>query len=318
MVATITAGTTGRLSREERPIRSPQRWLDMLESSARYVMSKAHTDTPLDVRRTIAGMAKIQPPVFGAKHRWGTVAGVRGMWVEPKVRKAGVLLYLHGGGYIAGSPKTHAQLVTALAKRTRRAAFIPDYRLAPEHPADAALDDASAVADSLVARFGADRVIVGGDSAGGGLSAALLMRRRDEGKAPLAGAVLLSPWVDLRGPTQETIAERAHLDVVMQPEQIAMAAAAYAGSDLANPYVSPLLGDGTGLPDTLIQVGTHELLGAEGERLAQLLASESVTVRLQVWDQMPHVFQTVPLFRERSAALDEIATFIDQRLSAAA
>lgn len=316
MVATVTVGTTGRLAREEHPIESPQKWLNLLESSARYVMSKAHTDTPLDVRRTIAGIAKIQPPVFGAKHRWSAVADVPGMWVEPKKRKSGIVLYLHGGGYIAGSPRTHAQLVTALAKRTHRTAFIADYRLAPEHPANAALDDASAVADALVARYGANRVFVAGDSAGGGLSTALLMRRRDEGKEPLAGAALLSPWVDLRGPTPDTVAERGHLDVVMQPAQIAMAAAAYAGNDLANPRISPLLGEGTGLPPTLIQVGTHELLGAEGERLAELFASESVDVRLQVWAQMPHVFQTVPLYRERASALHELAAFIDKRLSA--
>ena len=295
----------------EVPAWSSPRRLRAVNAAARRLASPRLATDPLEIRAVIDRLARLQPPPHGVVTRRGTVAGVPGEWVLPKkMSGTNTLLYLHGGGYIAGGPHTHRSLVGALARRLGHRAFVPDYRLAPEHRYPAALDDASSVYDHLVVDVGERSLVVAGDSAGGGLATALLLDRRDAGVAMPARLALISPWVDLTGPHAEAIESRAATDVVMRADQIRAAARSYAGDDVAAPGASPLWADLSGLPSTLVQVGSAELLGVEGEILAGRMAAVGVPVRLEVWQHMAHVFQTVPVLKEQRPALDRLAAHL--------
>ncbi len=294
---------------------SSQRRLRVVNAAARRLATPRYDTEPLEIRRTIDRLARMQPPPRGVSVRRASVAGVPGEWIVPKVSTGGdTVLYLHGGGYIAGGSHTHRALVGALVRRCGRPTFVPDYRLAPEHRHPAALDDARAVYDRLIADIEANRsgrsLVVAGDSAGGGLATALAVDRRDAGARLPDRLALISPWVDLSGPLDETIEARAGLDVVMRADQIRAAGLAYAEDRIADPSASPLWADLAGLPPTLIQVGSAELLGAEGELLAQRMGAAGVSVALEVWQHMPHVFHTVPVLKERRSALDRLAAFM--------
>lgn len=293
--------------------RTSRRRLQVINAAARRLATARYDTDPLEIRRTIDRLARLQPRPPGVTVRRGSVAGVPGEWIMTRgVSRPGTVLYLHGGGYIAGGPHTHRLLVGALVQRTGFRAFVPDYRLAPEHRHPAALDDARAVYDQLAAQtFGIGRsLVVAGDSAGGGLATALAIDRRDADVRLPDRLALISPWVDLSGPSPETIEARAGLDVVMRAEQIQASGLVYAQDRIAEPSASPLWAELGGLPPALIQVGTAELLGVEGELLAERMAVAGVPVELEVWENMPHVFQAVPVLRERRHALDRMAAFI--------
>ena len=295
--------------------RTSRRRLQVVNAAARRLATARYATDPLEIRRTVDRLARLQPRVRGVTIRRGSVAGVPGEWVMTKGRaRPGTVLYLHGGGYIAGGPHTHRMLVGALVVRTGFRAFVPDYRLAPEHRHPAALDDARVVYDQLATQTHntGRSFAVAGDSAGGGLATALVVDRRDADVRLPDRLALISPWVDLSGPSPETIEERAGLDVVMRAEQIQLSGLAYAEDRIADPSASPLWADLRGLPPTLIQVGTSELIGVEGELLAQRMAIAGVPVALEVWEKMPHVFQAVPVLKERRFALDRLAAFISE------
>lgn len=222
-----------------------------------------------------------------------TLGGVPGEWVRNDATPADapVLLYLHGGGYFACSPLTHRPLTSYFAK-SGFAVFAPDYRLAPEHPFPAALDDAAAVIAALRAQgVPAARLCVAGDSAGGGLSAALLLRLRDAGEKLPAAACLFSPWTDLAG-TGESLAANTRADAMLWGPGMSLGASFYAGdADLRNPLLSPLYGDLTGLPPLLIHVGAREILLDDARRFATKAGQAGVRVELRVWPVVPHVWQ---------------------------
>lgn len=291
--------------------RSSAARLRLVNAAARRLASPRNATDPLEIRRTIDRLARLQPQPRGVTARPGAVAGVPGEWLTAK-RQSGTrtMLYLHGGGYVAGGSHTHRAMVGSIVRRLGGRAFVPDYRLAPEHRYPAALDDARAVYDQLVAEIGSDSLVVAGDSAGGGLATALLADRRDAGVAMPDRLALISPWVDLTGPIAEAIESRSGTDVVMRSEQIQAVARVYAGDRIAEPGASPLWGDLSGLPPTIIQVGSAELLGVEGELLADRMAAVGVSVRLEVWQNMAHVFQSVPVLREYRHALDRLAGFL--------
>jgi acetyl esterase/lipase len=187
-----------------------------------------------------------------------------------------------------------------------------DYRLAPEHPFPAAVDDAAAAYRWLVAE-GADprRMAIMGDSAGGGLTLATLLRLRDEGAALPAAAVVLSPWTDLTL-TNESMPRFAEADPMLSPEVAATYARWYlAGADPRNPYASPLYGDPQGLPPTLIQVGSDEILLNDGMRMAERMRAAGCRVELEVWPRMPHVWHLlVRVLPEARRALEQIGAFV--------
>jgi epsilon-lactone hydrolase len=251
----------------------------------------------------------------------GVVGGVPGLWVRPDgADPALVLLYLHGGGYVVGSPESHRKLVGHVAAAAGCHAFVAGYRLAPEHPHPAALDDAVATYRGLLAS-GVDpaRLAVGGDSAGGGLTIALLVALRDAGVPAPAAAVALSPWVDLDS-TGETHRTRAAVDLMVSAPLVEMMVSLFLGDgDRRDPTASPLFANVAGLPPLYVQVGDEEVLLADSTRLAERARSAGVDVTLEVFPEMQHVFQiSVGNMPEANDAVAKLGSYLTARWSALA
>jgi acetyl esterase/lipase len=239
--------------------------------------------------------------------------GVSGEWtMTPEANPANVILYLHGGGYTTGSLQSHRHMVAQAGREARARTIALDYRLAPEHPFPAAVEDAVAGYRFLLSRgFAADRIAVAGDSAGGGLTVALLVSLRDAGLPLPACAWCSSPWVDLEGAGGSMTAKAAVDPMVQPPYLIELAATYLHGADPRTPLAAPLYADLRGLPPMLIQVGSAETLLDDAVRLAGVAGAADVRVRLEVWPDMIHVWQ---LFYQQVAAghraLAEAGAFI--------
>ena len=252
-----------------------------------------------------------------------TDAPVPGEWVLPRdgvVEDGRTILYLHGGGYVFCSEETHRPLTTTLANRCRARVFVPAYRLAPEHPFPAAIDDCLTAAAWVFTQGAVPaRTVVAGDSAGGGLAAALCVARRDAGLPPLSGAVLLSPWTDLAA-TGDSIRTNAERDAMFVGDQIANFSREYLGSTPAtHPLASPLYAELAGLPPMLIHVSTQEVLLDDARRLAVRARAAGVDVTLREWDDLVHVWQLwTPFMPEARDALADAAAWIRARVPARA
>lgn len=226
------------------------------------------------------------------------------------------VLYLHGGAYTLGSVGTHRSLCARIAVAAGCPVMSVDYRLAPEHPHPAALDDAQAALAALLDRVGDPaRVVVAGDSAGGGLAAALLVAQRDAGDPLPAGAVLLSPWTDLTL-TAPSITARADADPMLTAPTLALSAARYAGDQLRSPLVSPLFADLAGLPPMLVIVGTAEILLDDATSFAERASASGVAVDLEVGEDLIHVYPVLAGVPEADAAIERIGVWVRARQSA--
>jgi acetyl esterase/lipase len=242
----------------------------------------------------------------GVPAEWITTPGVVGRWV---------ILYLHGGGYVGGSISTHRDLAARISRVSKARVLIIDYRLAPEHPFPAALEDAVAAYRWLVSTNGIspDNLIIAGDSAGGGLTVASLVKLRDEGIALPAAAICLSPWTDL-GCTGESMKTKAKSDPFITPRDGEFMANLYLkGADPCNPLASPLYADLQGLPPILILVGTSEILLDDSVRLANRAKATGVDVKLDIWKDMIHVFPAfAAVAPEGRQAIERIGEFIQK------
>lgn len=253
------------------------------------------------------------PDPRGVRYTGAVLGGIAGEWVEPAegARPAVTLLYLHGGGYVACSARTHRPITGGFAKRGVRV-FAADYRLAPEHPYPAAVDDGLAAYRGLLDQGVApEQLAIAGDSAGGGLALAVLLRAREAGLAMPARAVLFSPWTDLAGSGASAI-ENDKRDPMITGSKIGEGAAVYlAGCDPRDPYASPLYADLQGLPPLMIHVGANEVLRDDSVRLDEAARAAGVISLLRVWPVVAHVW---PLFHsfipEGRRTLDESAAFI--------
>ena len=256
---------------------------------------------PRDTEATIEeqrAAAEATWPMFatepsGVEYEHSDAGGVRALWVTPEEAAPGrVLLYLHGGGYSSGSVETHKRLVAHIATAIGCRACLLGYRLAPEHPFPAAVNDAVAGYHHLLG-LGLDprQLLIGGDSAGGGLSVAALVALRDAGAAMPAGAILLSPWTDLAG-TGESLTTRKDVDPFIDPVGIVETGALYLGAtDPREPLASPIYAELGGLPPLLIHVGDSEVLLDDSVRLADVAVRAGVETELEIWPEMIHVFQ---------------------------
>lgn len=228
------------------------------------------------------------------------------------------ILYFHGGAYAMGSARAGAGLLAGMTARTGIHGVSVEYRLAPEHPYPAGLDDAVAAYEGVLEEVPAERLIVAGESAGGGLALAALMAIRDRGRPAPAGAVLFSPWVDLTL-SGRSISMNAERDAALTATALRVRADDYARpSDQATPGASPLFGDFSGLPPLLVQVGGNEILLDDAVGTASAAARADVPVTLEVTPHMPHVFQGfADDLAEGAEALDRAAAFVAQSLRAA-
>jgi acetyl esterase/lipase len=245
------------------------------------------------------------------------INGLPGEWViadgaDPDVR----LLYLHGGGYVSGSGAFYLTMAAHISTAAQCAVLLPDYRLAPEHPFPAALEDCVGAHEWMRAAgpagpAPAQATFIAGDSAGGGLTLATLLALRDRRQALPAGGIALSPFTDLTL-TGDSIRSEAENDPIMHPRCLPDFVKCYVSpAEIRNPLASPIFGDYHGLPPLLIQVGEHEVIRDDSVRVANQARAAGVEVQLEVWSGLFHVFQSnEPLLPEGREAIDHIAAFM--------
>jgi epsilon-lactone hydrolase len=263
----------------------------------------------------------------GKKHETGVevnqvgVDGVKGEWQIPHAITSGLedacFLYLHGGGYAFCSPMTHRPMTTAIAKRAGIRVFSLDYRLAPEHPFPAPVEDAVAAYQWLLNQgIKADRIVIAGDSAGGGLSMALMLALKQRQIALPAGAILLSPWTDM------TVSGDSHISngkscAMFNVEAIGRGASNYlAGATPTDPLASPLFGDLSGLPPLSVHVSDSEVLRDDSLRLTEQGKVNDLTLEIHVWKKQPHVWPIFyPFLPEAKRCINDMVSFIHQQLN---
>lgn len=240
------------------------------------------------------------------------LAGMDAAWMrlERPHKRRRVILYCHGGGYTSGGLGFSKVLASKLTRATGLDVLAFDYRLAPEHPYPAAVEDAQAAWDHLMRLgFGARDVVLAGDSAGGNMALVLCLRLRAEGRMLPGALLLMSPWTDMTA-SGESLRGRAGIDPVLTPEYMYAVREAYAGGlDPSDCLLSPLFADFAGFPPALIQVGTHEILYSDAERLAERMLAAGADCRLEVWENMWHDFQMYPS-KTASNAIQNMAHFL--------
>lgn len=246
-------------------------------------------------RRTFERKARLffRPPRGTSYHDAGLAPNIPAQWVETvDVQSGPLILYFHGGGYIFGSPKTHRAMLAHLSQKTRLTACLPQYRLAPEHPFPTALDDA--LSAYIAAADRPEGIILGGDSAGGGLALALLAQILQRGLRPPIGVFAFSPFTDATY-SGDSFASNAQVDVVLPAHRSRELAQMYLqGADPADPRVSPLFADFTGAPPIWLAAGDTEILLDDSRRLADRLVDQGVDVTCLVEPDLPHVW---PIFQ---------------------
>ena len=290
----------------------------------------ASPEAHVEIARLFAKRAPIQPPLAERRRRWELDAasepvpegarftavvagGVPAEWTEmPGADPRRAFLFLHGGAYNAGSPRTHRKLTAHLAQATGLKVLVPDYRLAPEHPYPAGVKDALMAYGWLLAegRTPGD-IVVGGDSAGGGLALSMLLALREAGAEQPRAAVLLAPWTDLTVSSGSYEALRDK-DPIITRERLAEAGLWYAGRrDPSDPLLSPLFADLAGLPPMLIHAGGDEVMREDSTRFAERARAAGVDTAIKVWPELWHVFHHgAPNVPESMQAIGEIGDYV--------
>jgi acetyl esterase/lipase len=289
------------------------------------ILRQGQFDTGADVQTLRAAFSELmaQVPVApDVEQSPVEIGGVAGVEVTIQGNKAqneaeSVILYFHGGVYVIGSAAFSVPLVGDLARRTGARAITLEYRLAPEHPYPAAVEDARAAYVGLLAQgFDPAQIALAGESAGGGLAVATLLALREAGVPLPACAYVMSPYVDLTL-SGETLAEKQDADPLLTPDGLQTRVPDYVGgADASDPLISPIFGNLRELPPLLIQVGSHEVLLSDALRLAGRAAICDVPVTLEVTPGVPHVFQAYAgLLDEAGAALDRASDFLKAQLA---
>ncbi len=268
------------------------------------------------LRREMESMTAMSVMPEGSLVTPVTAAHVPAEWLYgPDADESRVLLYLHGGAYLLGSIATHRSLAARIAEAAGIRALIIEYRLAPEHPFPAALEDAVAAYDFLLGQgLAPERIAIGGDSAGGGLAIATLVSLRDSGRPLPGAAIALSPWTDLEA-TGESIQTRADPMIRSKDDLLATASLYLNGADPRTPTASPLYADLAGLPAIAIQVGTAEKLLDDSTRIADRIRSVGGEVELETFEDLIHVFQALaPHVPESLEAIEKLGSFLKRHL----
>ncbi len=286
-------------------------WEIEFETWARFLHHYAKRSTVLPLalqRRALDAMPR--PPIPGnVREEDVDAGGVPGRLFHVTGAGDRFIYYLHGGGYSIGSIDTHRLLIAQLARAAKANAFAINYRLAPEHPFPAALDDAITAWRWLLARgVDPERAVIAGESAGGGLTLATLVALRDAGEALPAAAVTISPWADLTL-SGASIDGNARFDYLARPV-LETYARRYAPHDPTHPLVSPVNADLRGLPPLLIQVGEAEALLDDALAVASRAEAAGVETTLRVFPDMIHVFHVFPMLAETREAVSQIGDFV--------
>ena len=286
-------------------------WLEGMQQI--LALGISHQDE-LDInqlRAQLDGLAQLGTRA-SAQFEWTRIGGAAGTWVTcTSSHPRRVVYYLHGGGYVSGSPHTHHVLIEELARSCSARVLALDYRLAPEHPFPAALVDVwSGYWWLLTTGVLPQEIIVMGDSAGGGLSIALLIALRDAGVPLPAGAVCLSPWLDLTAKSN-SVHTNAETDYLSHAAMVASGHMYLNGIDPHTPLASPIFADLRGLPPILLQVGTAEMLLDDAVTFARRATAAGVDVELQLWEDMFHVWHFLfNLLPDARQAINSIGRFV--------
>jgi acetyl esterase/lipase len=286
----------------------------------RQVGARYDASVPVErLRASIDSKARFAPVPSKVEVQPLAIGELAAEWVGPcNVSKDRAILYLHGGAYTMGSRRTHRPLAARIAIASQAPALLVEYRLAPENPFPAALEDAKAAYRWMLEQgVQASSMVIAGDSAGGGLALAVVTALRDEGEPLPAGLVCLSPWTDLTL-SGETVSTRAKTDPILSREAGLLHAGCYVGAhDPRSPLISPVFADLSRLPPLLIQVGEHEILLSDSLRLAENARQAGVDVSLEVWQGMWHVWHVFAgLIPEAHRAIERVGAFIQERMSA--
>ena len=271
------------------------------------------------LRRLVNNSSRRMPkPPADIDFRSERIDGIPCLWVKAMgAEPEKLILYLHGGGYIfCSAHTTHKDILWRLSVASKCRVIAPDYRLAPEHPYPAALEDSIKVYRWLLDQgYKPENIVIAGDSAGGGLTYGTVLKIRDIGLPLPAATVAMSPWTDL-AVTGESVITNLKRDALIPGDVLPEGAQYYlAGASTRDPYASPLYGDPTGLPPTLIQVSKDEVLLDDSRRLAAKYRAAGVPCELELWDGMPHVWQTLAMFiPEGKTAINRIGAFIAKHL----
>ena len=294
-----------------------QRRTSAMMGALRAIHSAASPDSmaPDDLERQRKGqelLGRLVAPMLGMSWEPFDLGGMPAAWTRPERGhdKRHIILYCHGGGYTSGNLGYSRILAAKLANATGYEVLSFEYRLAPEHPYPAAVEDAVKAWDYLMYQgYGARDVVVAGDSAGGNLALVLTMLLRDAGRLLPRRLVLMSPWTDMTA-SGKSYRERRDADPMITMNYIQAVRAAYApGRELSSPMLSPLFGDFDRFPPVLIQVGTNEILMSDSVRLRDRLVQAGIPCRLEVWPDMWHVFQMFPM-KKASQAMDSVGRFL--------
>lgn len=262
--------------------------------------------------QSAAKLSRLPPDV---QIKPATVGGIPAEWLRPSAASEDkVILYVHGGGYVSGSCADHRGFVASFARRLGYAGLTYDYRLAPEHPYPAAVEDSLAVYRGLLERFQPENILIAGESAGGGLTLALLFALKKEGLPMPCAAVAISPWTDLTCSSHGYHTRNAR-SVAPKDSWTVFASHYAADNDRRDPLMSPLFGDPADFPPLLINAGCDDELFDDGEAFARLAREAGVEVTFRAGEGMIHCYPLLaPMFREASEAMDEIAGFVHTRL----
>jgi acetyl esterase/lipase len=240
-----------------------------------------------------------------------TMDSVRVLWITPPTPSQQVMIYLHGGAYTIGSHQTERVIAGAIASQSGAKILLPDYRLAPEHPFPAGLEDALTCYRGVLAMgISPQNIIVGGVSAGGGLTVALMLKLKELGEPLPKACVLLSAWLDFTG-TSPSVTENASHDSGISWKVLTPSISAYAGNvDIRHPMISPVFADLAGLPLMLIQVGDIEILRDDSLQFAEKAQQAGCEVKLSIWRGMIHGWHMFRIIPEARQATDEVVAFI--------
>lgn len=287
----------------------PRKFLSVLKANMEGQNPTPDVDA---MREEFDREGKRNPKAQGVKESIAELGGISCLCLEVENSVKQHILYLHGGGYAGGSPESHKGMTSILPTKTKMKLWSLDYRLAPENPFPAAIDDVISAYKALIKIAGsASMIIIAGDSAGGGLTVASMLKAKELGLPMPAGLALMSPWTDLKmgGWSHKNNIEK---DFLASPEMLEKMADWYAAdTDRAHPHLSPGFGDLSGLPPMLIHVGSEEILMSDSVLLAERAGGAGIPVTLKVWPDMPHVFQMFAKFLEPARhSLEEITNWM--------
>ncbi len=292
-----------------------------LEKVIELLTARERPDNPTmeDSRKGFDKLMRVVGGNTPASVREVDAGGVPAELVTADVAEDGAaVLYLHGGGYAIGSPRTHREFARRLSAASRAAILVIDYRLAPENPFPAAVEDAVTAYRWLLDNgYSPENLSIAGDSAGGGLTVATLVSARDQGLPLPACGVCLSPWVDMEG-LGDSMTSRADMDPMVQRDGLVGMAGLYLGdASPTTPLAAPMYADLKGLPSLLIQVGASETLFDDAVRLDQKASASGVETVFEEWDEMIHVWHIfAPMLDEGQQAIERVGEFMREKRGA--